>query len=424
MRWRRVATAAVLLALAVVAAACGDDGDDASTTSATTAAPAGLEQTTGVASTTAATSEPPASASAGATTIDASTATTVPLADVQDAELELGSPDYLVELDGTVWVKLDGGDVVAVDPATAKELRSLDVDPGQEQLCQGLGAGGGYLWTCTGSDVVRIDPETATIVDTIPAAKIPDQANLPFQEGRMWVLGGNGDRLVGIDAASAKPGDPVALPVSCSDVGPGAGSTVWVVCPLANQILQVDVDAGEVLQRIDLEAPTIAWGTDDTLWVGAADGVLRIDLATMQPVAVFDGLHVDLGGDLVVDGDDVWVRSPARVPAPHRRRDQHRRRARRAPGGRQRRQRAPDRGRGVAHGVRRQRAAAPEARRLRPSRRSPNATTIAGRMTGVSHGARAAARRRCPGGRRCAARPPRRPRGRRRTSRRRRSRPR
>ena len=160
----------------------------------------------------AATSEPPASALAGATTIDASTATTVPLADVQDAELELGSPDYLVELDGTVWVKLDGGDVVAVDPATAKELRSLDVDPGQEQLCQGLGAGGGYLWTCTGSDVVRIDPETATIVDTIPAAKIPDQANLPFQEGRIWVLGGNGDRLVGIDAASAKPGDPVALP--------------------------------------------------------------------------------------------------------------------------------------------------------------------------------------------------------------------
>jgi hypothetical protein len=124
------------------------------------------------------------------------------------------------------------------------------------------------------------------------------------------VLGGNGDRLAGIDAASAKPGDPVALPVSCSDVAPGAGSTLWVVCPLANQLLEVDIDAGEILQRIDVEAPTIAWGTADTLWVGAADGVLRIDLATLQPVAVFDGLHVDLGGDLVLDGDDVWVRTP------------------------------------------------------------------------------------------------------------------
>ncbi len=309
------------LACSLGATACGDDdeGPPAASTPAATDATSPAETPASAATTAApeasseaAASEPSGTEAAGGVTTVASTpAATIPLADVQDAELELGSPDYLAELDGVVWVKLDGGDVVAVDAATAKELRRLDVDTDQDKLCQGLGAGGGYLWSCSGTDVLRIDPETATIVDTIPAAKIPDQGSMPFVEERIWVLSGNGDQLVGIDAASGAPGDPVALPVTCTDLAPGAGSTVWVVCGLTNALLQVDVDAGEVLSRIDVEAPTVAWGTADAVWAGTADGLVRFDLATMQPAAVFDGLRLDLGGDLVVDGDDVWVRSPA-----------------------------------------------------------------------------------------------------------------
>lgn len=313
MRRTRGATAVLLSALALAAAtACGDDGDDDSQATTATTAPASSAEPTSSApaSDTGAATQASTEAAAGASTIDAAAAA-IPLADVQDAELELGSPDYLAELDGVVWVKLDGGDVVAVDPATAKELRRLDVDTDQDDLCQGLGVGGGYVWSCAGTDVLRIDPEKATIVDTIPAGKIPDQGSMPFVEERIWVLGGSGDQLVGIDAASATPGDPVALPVTCTDVGPGAGSTVWVVCGLTNALLQVDVDAGEVLSRIDVEAPTMAWGTADAVWAGTADGLVRFDLATVQPVAVFDGLHLDVGSDLVVDGDDVWVRSPA-----------------------------------------------------------------------------------------------------------------
>ena len=66
--------------------------------------------------------------------------------------------------------------------------------------------------------------------------------------------------------------------------------------------MQVDVDAGEVLQQIDIEAPTAAWGTDADVWVGYADGLARIDVATGQPGVVFD-LAPGLAGDLAVDGD-------------------------------------------------------------------------------------------------------------------------
>jgi streptogramin lyase len=230
---------------------------------------------------------------------------------VQEAELEIGSPDYLAELDGAVWVKLDGGDVVELDPATAKKVKSLDLDLDQDDLCQGLGVGGGYVWSCTASDVLRIDPATAKVVDTIPGVKIRDQGLMPFSEGRIWVLSGNADQLVGIDAATAKPGEPIALPVACTDVGPGAGSTLWVVCGLQNAVLQVDVDAATVVNRLELPSPTIAWGTETDLWVGDSDGLVRLDLERMQPVAVFDHLNPDLSGDLAVAGDDVWVRSAA-----------------------------------------------------------------------------------------------------------------
>lgn len=299
---RSCGTTAALFGTLVVATAtaCGDDGEDGTSSSATTA-PAASETV----------EETATEATPAVSTIDAATAPAIPLADVQEAELELASPDYLAELDGAVWVKLDGGDVVELDPATAKQLQSLDLNLDQDDLCQGLGTGGGYVWSCTASDVLRIDPATAKIVDTIPGVKIRDQGLMPFAEGRIWVLSGNADQLVGIDAATAQPGDPIALPTTCGDVGPGEGSTLWVVCGLQNAVLQVDVDAGTVVNRLELPSPTIAWGTATDVWVGDSDGLVRIGLASMQPVAVFDGLNPDLSGDLMISGDDVWVRSAA-----------------------------------------------------------------------------------------------------------------
>src|SRR5690606_3107441 len=64
------------------------------------------------------------------------------------AELEvLGGPDWLAADDHGVWVKLDNGTVVLIDPATNSVVETFDVggDP-----CQGLGAGDGAIWACSG----------------------------------------------------------------------------------------------------------------------------------------------------------------------------------------------------------------------------------------------------------------------------------
>jgi streptogramin lyase len=234
---------------------------------------------------------------------------TTPLAQVREATIPLpGGPDWLTSYKGFVWVKRDDGFVTRLDPRTNKPRGEVRADTKSDQFCQGIGSGEGAVWSCSGSDVVRIDPKTLKVVASIPVGKIFDQGRLVVAAGHLWVLTGEGDRLTGVDAATNRAGPEVKLPFQCVELGPGS-ETLWVVCPQANRVLAIDVAARSIKGEVEVEAPSVAVGTDTHAWVGSDGRLVRIDTQTLEPVARFSNLDPGDEGDVAVDGDVVWVRT-------------------------------------------------------------------------------------------------------------------
>lgn len=237
--------------------------------------------------------------------------TSTPLSERQEAALDLkGGPDWLAALDGFVWVKRDDGFVTKIDTARNSPVGEVRADTKSDQLCQGIGVGEGFVWSCSGSDVVRIDPMALEVTDSIPVGKVFAQGRLVFAAGKIWVISGNGDRLVGIDASTGKPGPALPLPASCAELGAGV-DRVWAICPSANLVLGIDPAGPTVEDEIELAAPTVALGTETDVWIGYADGLARFDVESLDQQAVFTGLQPTSEGTIAVAGEDVWVRQPA-----------------------------------------------------------------------------------------------------------------
>lgn len=234
---------------------------------------------------------------------------TTALADVQEASIALpGGPDWLTFHDGFLWVKRDDGFVTRIDPGSNTPSGEVEADTKSDRLCQGIGSGGGAVWSCSGSDIVRIDPDRLEVVASIAVPKVFAQGRLVFADGKIWVISGEGDRLVGVDASTNEIGPMVELPVLCNELGPGP-DTVWVVCPDAGALLAVDPVAAEVTDQVELAAPSAAFGTETDVWVFYEEGLVRIDVESLEQVARFPKLEAGLAGDVAVEGDEVWVRT-------------------------------------------------------------------------------------------------------------------
>jgi streptogramin lyase len=285
MGYRKSARAFLVLVLTLALAGCARNGDK-------TEAPRSQEQTRVV-------------------EVDQEPQITTPLAAVQEASITLpGEPDWLTSHGGFVWVKRADGFVTRIDPRTSRSSGEVHADTKSEQtrrpFCEGIGSGGGAVWSCSGSDVVRIDPKRLKVVASIPVRKVFAQGRLVFAGGRIWVISGEGDRLVGIDVSTNRIGPPIELPVACDDLGPGV-DTVWVICPSAGTVLALDPASGSIDGRFELANPAGAFGTESDLWVGYEEGLARIDVKTLRQVARFAGLPPVT--DLTVAEEDVWVRT-------------------------------------------------------------------------------------------------------------------
>ena len=235
---------------------------------------------------------------------------TTPIAKAQEASIELPSPDWLTFHGGYVWVKRDDGFVARIDPRTNKPKGEVRADTKSEQLCQGIGSGGGAIWSCSGSDIVRIDPKRLKVTKSIPVGKTFDSGRLPFASGKIWVLSGEGDRLVGIDTKTARVSATVKLPVPCGELGSGGGA-IWAFCPRDGKVIAVNPESASVESQFDLDEPSNGTASDDALWVGSAGSLVRFDLQTLEPVARFANLDPSIEGTVHVDGENVWVRTPS-----------------------------------------------------------------------------------------------------------------
>ncbi len=134
--------------------------------------------------------------------------------------------------DGSVWVALNGGPIVRIDPASLDVQRTYDA--GLEGI-HSLAFGEGALWASADHAVVRLDPEGGGVVST------------PVNNPQVLVIG---------------------------------GGAVWVSAYSSQEVLEIDPRSGAIVGRAAIgDSPNGKAFVADTLWV-VLDGenvVLRLE---------------------------------------------------------------------------------------------------------------------------------------------------
>jgi len=233
------------------------------------------------------------------------------------ATIDIKYPDELAFVQGFIWVKTDDGHVIQVDPATNSVVGDIKVDTTSDpyHYCQGLGTDGENIWACSASgdedhrtiDVVRIDPNSQSVVETVNVGKIFDQFNMPFLLNQIWVLSGNGDKLVGIDITTNQPSPAIDLGARCFQVA-AVNSSLLVTCRMDNLVLRIDPEKMEVAERFSVPSPRNITATENGIWLSQDNAVVRLDSESLNPVATFTKLF---NADIFGTKEAVWVRLEA-----------------------------------------------------------------------------------------------------------------
>ncbi len=231
-----------------------------------------------------------------------------PYTSFEPVEVKVKSdPDWLASGFGSIWLKRPEGFVDRIDASTATVATEIQVHDTSAQPCEGIGAGASAVWACDSGDLVPIDPGTGVAAEPIAAGKIAVQGRLVPSGGRIWVLTGAGDSLVGIDEVTGTPGRPIALPAACNDLG-ATGDVVYVVCEAADRVVRVDTTSGAVTAEAQIDAPTWVSAADSGVWVTAGNDLLRIDPVSLKTSVTVPGMGTGQLGSIWADGAGVWVR--------------------------------------------------------------------------------------------------------------------
>jgi DNA-binding beta-propeller fold protein YncE len=212
-----------------------------------------------------------------------------------------GSPCFLAEVGGRVWVTaFDGNELAEIDPETNEVLATHRMPGGP---C-GMLELDGTLWIETRAAVVRFDPGRGEVIDRIRISG--GVFGLTLTPAGLWGVSGQGEQVVEVDPTS---GEVLAR----VDVGGPPGGLVFARDQLwtaaRGALVRIDPHTRTVVDTIELESfepEGLAVG-GDLLWVSSSfeQSVLRFDLRTME---VRDRLPVDsanFGGFVI--GDSYWV---------------------------------------------------------------------------------------------------------------------
>lgn len=230
------------------------------------------------------------------------------------ATINIKYPDELAFVQGFIWVKTDDGHVIQVDPATNSVVGDIKVDTTSDpyHYCQGLSTDGENIWACSASgdennrtiDVVRIDPSAKKVVETVKVGKIFDQFRMPFLLNKIWVLSGNGDKLVGIDTTTNQPSPAIDLGVRCLQVE-AVGKSLLATCKLDNLVLRIDPEKMEITDRLTFTSPLNIAATENGIWLSQGNAVARLDTESLNPVVIFTKLF---NAEIYATKAAVWVR--------------------------------------------------------------------------------------------------------------------
>lgn len=213
-------------------------------------------------------------------------------------------PGAAVAADGSVWVTSPEGDVVyRIDPDTASVAETIPVGAGPSAIT----ATGPDIWVANtlAGTVSRISPVTNEVVQTVTVGTEP--TGIASGGGSVWVADAAGSTVSVLSPASGQLTATIALPSPPFGVAFGAGS-VWVTSPQDNSVIRVDPRSGQPGQQIPVGAgPTAITFGFGSVWVanGLDSTVSRVDPGTDAVAAT---IPAGDGPDaLAIAGGSVWA---------------------------------------------------------------------------------------------------------------------
>jgi glutamine cyclotransferase len=182
-----------------------------------------------------------------------------------------------VSYDGKqVWFGA-GGDMKALDPASGKIQRSIDV-----AAHAGTAFDGRHLYQIAESRIQKVDPETGRVLATIPAPGGGGDSGLAWAEGTLWVGQYRDRKIHQIDPETGK----ILRTIESNRFVTGV---TWVEGELwhatwegeESELRRIDPKTGEVLEQLDMPAGVgvsglEADGGDRFYCGGGASGKVRV----------------------------------------------------------------------------------------------------------------------------------------------------
>lgn len=166
-----------------------------------------------------------------------------------------------VSYDGTnVWVAT-GDKLNAMDPASGKIRRSLDVP-----AHAGTAFNGRYLFQISGDKIQKVDPDTGRVIATIPTPE-GGAAGMAWAEGMLWVAQHRRRKIHQVDPETG------AI-LRTIDSNRHVTGVTWVDGELwhgtwedeQSEIRRIDPQSGEVIEQLDMPRGLIVSGLE---WNGS-----------------------------------------------------------------------------------------------------------------------------------------------------------
>jgi virginiamycin B lyase len=241
------------------------------------------------------------------------TPTVTPLLDIEAAgatRLRVpGFPDWLALASGSAWVAVDGG-VQRLDRETGMPAETIPVGG---SICLAMDVGFDSLWVgvCEPHTLVRIDPATSSVVETIvlPIAGIGEEASVGAGEGAVWVASTEGE-LVKVSPDTNQVVATWPIPPTSGGVRAGLGS-VWVAATTDDILLRIDPDDGSVLSSTAIKgSPRFLAVGEGGVWTldQIAGTVTHVDPSGDLVASIPVSPRAISGGDIAVGGGFVWAR--------------------------------------------------------------------------------------------------------------------
>jgi len=223
-------------------------------------------------------------------------------------------PDELViAADDMVWTHMDNGYLVQFNwfSNTMSGAVKTDTTTDRYHYCQGLGSDGTDVWACSAAgdednttiNVVRVDASKQEVVETFEVGKIQDQLYMPFAQNQIWVLTGDGSKLVGIDVSTNQVNPAIDLGVRCFQLT-SLGSMLYASCGVDNLVLKIDAENKEVVLRQTVNSPRTLTAASNGVWVCQGNSITRLDPETLNPIVTFTGIT---DSDIAASANAVWV---------------------------------------------------------------------------------------------------------------------